>query len=161
MEQKTLFEIPIYSMAEKEFNKRWKKRKDFLYDMLIRGKNTEDDVKLFVSQSCFPECIWKYNQIIGFIQISVSRHDVRFDISLSLDKKYYAKSKYKHFIQDIHANGTHFYVSTLSNEYIKQNILEWLKHIEVDFLNKKVYVDYSTFYNIFDYVDIVQIMKSL
>ena len=27
MEQKTLFEIPIYSMSEKEFNKRWNKRK--------------------------------------------------------------------------------------------------------------------------------------
>ena len=28
MEKKTLFEIPIYSMSEKEFNKRWDKQKN-------------------------------------------------------------------------------------------------------------------------------------
>ena len=40
MKKKTLFEIPIYSMSEKEFNKRWEKRKDFLYNMFINGGNT-------------------------------------------------------------------------------------------------------------------------
>ena len=161
MERKTLFEIPIYSMSEKEFNKRWKKRKDFLYNMFISGGSTEDNAKLGVSYSCFPKCIWKYNQIIGFIQISVSRRDVWFDIYRSLDKIYYADSKSKHFIQNIHANGTHFYVSGMTNEDIKQNILKELKSIEKYHLEKKFYVDYSAFYNIFDYVDISQIMKAM
>lgn len=161
MERKTLFEIPIYSMSEKEFNKRWKKRKDFLYDMFINGGHSEDNARLYVSDSCFPECVWKYNQIVGFIRISVSKHDVWFDIYRSLDDIYYAKSKYKHFIQDIHANGTHFYVSNPTDEYIKQNIREWLAGIEKSHLEKRFYVDYSTFDNIFEYVDIAQIMKSM
>lgn len=161
MEQKTLFEIPIYSMSEKEFNKRWKKRKDFLYNMFISGGNTEEDAKRFVSHSCFPQCVWKYNQIIGFIRISVSKRDIWFDIYRSLDNVYYAQSKSKHFIQNVHANGTHFYVSNLSNEYIKQNILEWLRGIEREYLEKRFYVDYSVFHNLFDYVDIAQIMKSM
>lgn len=148
-------------MSEKEFNKRWEKRKNFLYNMFIRGGNTEDNAKLGVSYSCFPKCVWKYNQIIGFIQISVSKHDVWFDIYRSLDKIYYANSKSKHFIQDIHANGTHFYASNLTNEEIKQNILKWLKSIEKNHLEKRFYVDYSAFRNIFDYVDIAQIMKSM
>ena len=76
MKNKTIFEIPIYSMSEKEFNKRWKKRKTFLYNLFISGGNTEEDSKLFVSDSCFPGCVWKYNQIIGFIRISVSKRCV-------------------------------------------------------------------------------------
>lgn len=161
MEKKTLFEIPIYSMSEKEFNKRWKKRKDFLYDMFIKGGHSEENARLYVSDSCFPKCVWKYNQIIGFIRVSVSKHDVWFDIYRSLDNIYYADSKYKHFIQDIHANETHFYVSNPTNENIKQNIREWLKGIEKSHLEKRFFVDYSTFNNIFENVDIAQIMKSL
>lgn len=161
MEQKTLFEIPIYAMDENEFNKRWQKRKSFLYNMFINGGNSERDAELYVSDCCFPKCVWEYNQIIGFIRISVSKHDVWFDIYLSLDKKYYADSKYKHFIQDIHANGTHFYVSDPTDDYIKQNIREWLKDIEKSHIEKRFYVDYSTFDNIFEYVNIAQIMKSM
>lgn len=161
MEKKTLFEIPIYSMSEKEFNKRWKKRKDFLYDMFIKGGHSEENARLYVSDSCFPKCVWKYNQIIGFIRVSISKHDVWFDIYRSLDNIYYADSKYKHFIQDIHANETHFYVSNPTNENIKQNIREWLKGIEKSHLEKRFFVDYSTFNNIFENVDIAQIMKSL
>ena len=35
MEKKTLFEIPIYAMSKKEFNKRWDKQKKTLYDTYI------------------------------------------------------------------------------------------------------------------------------
>ncbi len=39
MKYKTLFEIPIYSMSEKEFHKRWEKRKTFLHNLswIIHG----------------------------------------------------------------------------------------------------------------------------
>lgn len=161
MEQKTLFEIPIYSMSEKEFNKRWKKKKDFLYNMFVSHGTTEENARLYVSDSCFPHCLWKYNQIIGYIRISVDIHDVWFDVYRSLDKIYYADSKQKHFIEDIHANGTHFYVSKQSNEEIKQGIREMLKSIEKEHLRKNFYVDYSTFDNIFEYINIQEIMKSM
>ena len=41
MEQKTLFEIPIYAMSEKEFNKRWDKKKAKIYDMFISHGHTD------------------------------------------------------------------------------------------------------------------------
>lgn len=62
MKYKTLFEIPIYSMSEKEFHKRWEKRKTFLHNLFVSGGHTEEDAKLFVSDSYFPECVWQYNQ---------------------------------------------------------------------------------------------------
>lgn len=161
MEQRTLFELPIYSMSEKEFNKRWNKKKANLYNSFINSGHTDDSAKLGISTICFPHCLWRYNQIVGFIKISVSKHDVWFDIYCSLDKIYYADSKQKHFIQDIHANGTHFYVSNPIDTEIKEAIRECLKGIEKDHLRKSFYVDYSTFNNIFDYINIEQIMKTL
>lgn len=161
MEQKTLFEIPIYSMSEKEFNKRWAKQKQNLYDTYISHGHSDEDTRYYVSKFSFPRCLWKYNQIIGYIKISVSKHDVWFDIYCSLDKTYYADSKKKHFIEDMHANGTHFYLSNPQDKEIKEKIFEWLKAIEKDHLRKSFYVDYSTFKNIIEYVNIEQIMKSM
>ena len=69
MEQKTLFEIPIYAMSEKEFNKRWDKKKAKIYDMFISHGHTDKSAKSGISTLCFPRCVWKYNQIIGFIKI--------------------------------------------------------------------------------------------
>jgi len=161
MKQKTLFEIPIYAMSEKEFNKRWDRQKTKMYDMFINGGYTEKSAQLGISSCCFPRCIWKYNQIVGYIVISVSRSDVWFDIYRSLDDIYYADSKCKHFIQNIQANGTHFYAADRDTKYIKNNILKWLKCFEKDHLKKSFFVDYATFNNIFEYVDIKQIMKSL
>lgn len=59
----------------------------------------------------------------------------------------------------MHANGTHFYVSKESDEEIKRDIREMLKGIEKEHLRKSFYVDYSTFENIFEYVNIQEIMK--
>ena len=161
MEKTTLFEIPIYAMSKKEFNKRWDKQKKTLYDTYISHGHSEEDTKYYVSKFSFPRSLWEYNQIIGYIKISVSKHDVWFDIYCSLDKVYYADSKQKHFIQDIQANGTHFYLSNPQDKEIKTKIFEWLRSIERNYLRKSFYVDYSTFNNIIEYINIEQIMKTL
>ena len=86
MEKKTLFEIPIYSMSKKEFNRRWDKQKQKLHDTYVSHGHSEEDTQYYVSRFSFPRSLWEYNQIIGYIKISVSRHDVWFDIYCSLDK---------------------------------------------------------------------------
>lgn len=161
MEKKTLFEIPIYAMSKKEFTKRWDKQRKKMYNDFISFGHTDESARQGISLCCFPRSVWEYNQIIGFIKISVSRRDVWFDIYRSLDKIYYADSKNKHFIRYTPTNDTHFYVSNFIDEQIKQNIRKQLKSIEKDHLKKSFYVDYSTFDNIFEYVDIAQIMKSM
>lgn len=158
---KTLFEIPIYAMSKKEFNKRWDKQREKMYNNFISLGNTDEKAQIYISRFCFPYSIWEYNQIIGFIKISVSGREVCFNLYCSSDKIYHAHSKNKHFIQYEPTNSTHFYVSDLIDEKIKQNIRKQLKSIEKDKLKKKFYVDYSTFDNIFEYVDIAQIMKSM
>ncbi len=164
MEKKTLFEIPIYSMSEKEFNKRWDKQKKSLYDTYISHGHSDEETRFNISNTCFPRSTWKYNQIVGYIKISVSRHDVWFDIFCSMDKKYYVDSTQKHFILHLPSNGTHFYCSNPQDDKIKRKITEYLKSIEDDHLKKIrkfLYVDYSTFDNVIEYVNIEQIMKAM
>ena len=126
---------------KKEFHKRWEKNEKHFFIIYLLVVDIQKKMQnFFVSDSYFPECVWQYNQIIGFIRIfCFEKTNVWFDVYRSLDKVYYAKSKYKHFIQDIHANGTHFYVSNPTNEYIKKNILEWLKGIEERSLEKMIF----------------------
>lgn len=76
MVKKTLFEIPVYSMSEKEFNRRWDKLDRKLRETYTTSSHHEEDSLHFVSSISFPRNIWKYNQIIGYIKISVSNHDV-------------------------------------------------------------------------------------
>ena len=67
MEKKTLFEIPIYSMSEKEFNKRWDKQKKSLYDTYISHGHSDEETRFNISNTCYPRSTWKYNQIVGYI----------------------------------------------------------------------------------------------
>lgn len=161
MEEKTLFEIPIYSMSEKEFDKRWNKKRDQLFEEFIAHGHTPESAKQGVSNCLYPRWLWKYNQIVGYIIISVTDSDVLFGIHCSMDERYYADSKQKHFIEDWACVGTHFYAAEKTDAYIKQEIRVWLKSIETDHLHGKFHVDYSTFNNIFDFVDIKRIIDTL
>lgn len=155
MEQKTLFEIPIYSMSEAEFNNRWDARNKKLSEFFGEKVNA----RLLASNH--PENVWKYNQIIGYIVISVSKSDVWFDIYKSLDSKYYAVSKTKHFIQNMQVNGLHFGVNNENDTEIHEEIKDMLRNVEKDYIKKEMFIDYSTFSNVFDAIDIRRMMDNL
>lgn len=161
MREKVLFEIPIYAMSEELFNKRWKEKKEKLYEEFISSGLTKEEAEQGVSSCYYPKWLWQYNQIIGFIKISVNATDVIFDVFCSMDKKYYIDSRQKHFIEDLRCNGTHFYAIGKAEKTIKKEIREWLKIIETEHLKKQFYVDYSTFNNIFDFVRVSAVMKTL
>lgn len=161
MEEKILFEIPIYSMSKEEFIRRWQeKKKKFFQEFSNHGHN-EDDTRWYWERLHSPRYIWKYNQIIGYIVISVTRQDVNFNIFCSTDKIYYADSKQKHFIINWTTNGTRIYARDKSDEYIKNEVKIWLKSIEKEHLHSRRYVDYTVFNNIIDLINIKCIMESL
>ncbi len=159
MGNKKIFELPVYSMKESEFNSKWKERKDELYNSFISHGHTHksacDGLYLF-----FPEDIWKYNQIIGYIVISVNSRDVIFDLFLTTDKNIHAVSRTKHFIMDTKVNGLHFYAKNKNDRVIHTEIRKWLSMIYKEYLTPRMYVDYSTFNNLFECVDIKKIMNS-
>lgn len=160
MKKLLLFEIPVYSMTKQAFDAKWEEINESRF-LALRGFS-EDEIKDYSYLLDYPRNQWKYNQIIGYIAIYVSAQDVWFDIYLSSDKRYYANSNTKHFIQNILANGTHFRVSENDdNEMIRKKIREQLKSIKTNHLRRGFYIDYELFNNIFPYVDIREIMNTL
>lgn len=160
MNIKTIFEIPIYSMTEKSFNSKWEKIKQEEYNYVSKGKELNPEYKRILDEHNFPMCVWKYNQIIGYIVISIQNKDIVFDIYCCTEKRYMAKSKSKKFIKNWYINGMHFLSTPLSEKEIKEKILEYLKIIENEELNSKFYIDYSTFNNIFSYINITKLINS-
>ena len=162
MREKIIFEIPIYAMSEKEFNRRWQKEKEKLYEQFILGGHSDKTkIESLIKDIFFPRDVWKFNQIIGYIRLSVTRQDVLFEIYLARAKRYHANSRVKKFITYYPAHKTHFYAMYKSDEEIKKGISDYLKHIEKFHIKKRFYIDYSVFNNIIDHIKIKEIMASI
>lgn len=156
--EKTIFELPIYSMPEAEFNRRWNKFKEDCTRNL-RDEDKKQNLEAF-HQIYFPEYVWRYNQIVGFVEITVSKHDVYFHIHQSMDKRYVARSRTKHFICDLHNVGFHFPVINKDNLQIHKEIDEWLTSIQKD-LPGNLQINRYVYNNVFEYLDIVQIIEDM
>jgi len=143
-------------MSEKEFNKRWDKQINKLVEKAGGSCNRDE-----LSQFSLPECLWKFNQIIGYIIISSTKNEIIFNLYCSTDKKYFADSKKKHWMINWDMNGTHFETNSKSEYEIKTEICKWLKIIYKEHLHSKHFIDLSTFNNIINYIDIKKMMKTL
>lgn len=162
---KTLFEIPIYSMSQAEFGRWWDRKRKELHNECIRHDLSEKRAQEVVSTRYYPQWLWEYNQIIGYIRISVTKDDILFDIYGTLDKIIHKNSRTKHYIEDLSFTGLHFHTDNKSNDMIRSEILYWLKVIEKSYIQekyrKRAYVDYSTFNNTFFHVNIREIIDDL
>ena len=158
MNEVTLFEIPIYSMEEKEFNRRWDKEiKKYIY--------TNEQYNQ-IRNTFFPKNLWKYNQIIGYIVINLVKYDYGIDINFEWyqsDKKLYRfNSNEKNFVQNESLIGYQFFVDESdSNNEIKNEIREWLNDLLKDECLKKRYVDLSVFEIQLKYMNIKKIISDL
>lgn len=117
-DEKIIYEIPIYSMPEKEFNRRKDKQKEAQIAYSMSLGNSKERAREIYSILWHPEYLWKYNQIVGFLEIAIGPRDVSFNVQKTLDKKIYAFSKTKHFIQSMRTGGMYFQIGNMSNEEI-------------------------------------------
>lgn len=153
--EKIIFEIPIYSMPKKEFERRWNKWKDDWYkrseQMGHSAEETEEVVNsIMVAQ--YPRNVWKYNQIVGFVEIAINSRDISFNVQKTLDKRIQAVGKTKHYIQDMMTNGKHFLYHNMTNEEIVTEIDAYLDSIEHE-LTKPFCLCRDTYNNIKNHID--------
>jgi hypothetical protein len=81
MHKMSLFDIPIYSMPEKEFDRRWRKAKEKLRNQILSAGYPNDiRVERLIKHISFPRDVWRYNQIIDCIRLSITKQDVLFEI---------------------------------------------------------------------------------
>lgn len=152
--------IPIYSMSEDTHYNKWKHYKNKCVTEFQQNGHTKEESEKGFNEIYYPQTVWKYNQVIGYIEILVSKQDVIFEKYFCNKKeKFYFKTTKKYFIEHNYQTGNHFYAADISNKQIVDKIREWLK-IEIN-KNKKRYYDLSEFNNIIDYLDIKSIMKNV
>ena len=158
---KIIHEIPIYSMPEKEFKRRWDRWKKDWYEKSERmgysSEQTEEVITKLMSRQ-YPRNVWKYNQIVGFVEIAVTSSDVVFNVQKTFDSKIHALGKRKHYIQDMKTNGLHFPINNMTNEEIVAKVDEYLQSIQVDLQGQFcLYLD--TFNHVKHYIDYRGIQK--
>lgn len=157
---KVIFELPIYSCSQKDFDKYWEQKEDAtIKDAKLSGSS--DDIIQCIILQFSPKNIWKYNQIIGYITVSINSHDVLFDLYLALDKKTYKNSTTKHFIQNVAPNATHFYIENKTDAEIKNEIESQIDFIRANHLKSNYYIDDTIIKNLLPYIDIRKIIDDL
>ena len=155
-----IYEITINKKNELSFNKKWDKEIKKRIKEFVDNGHTSSEASKIINQIYYPKTLWKYNQIIGYITISISKQDVIFDLYKSINKRYIYKSSKKHFIINQNLNGVHFNIVDRDNIFIKSKIKEFLELIYKTSLSK-YYLDYTTFNNTIDFLDIKKIVNSL
>ena len=93
----------------------------------------------------YPRNVWKYNQIVGFVEIAVSSRDISFNVQKTLDSRIQAVGKTKHYIQDMMTNGMHFPIDDMPNEELVIKIDEHLDAIQMNL--QKPFCLYRETYN--------------
>lgn len=159
MKEILLQRIPIYAMSEKTFCGKWESYKTSCINRFQHSGQSAEEAKIGFERLFYPKTVWKYNQIIGYIEILLNDRDVIFEKYMCLKKKkYYYNTTRKCFIQPVYGIGNHFNATKLTNQQIIDKICEWLDNEKKS--NKNRYYDLSEFNNIIHYVDIKSIMKN-
>lgn len=159
MNRLILFDIPIYSMTEKEY-----KNRCYKYIEKYACETTPDNYELFYSHlenSCYKSRPWKYNQIVGYIIISFKDGSIWFDEYRTSDKRIRAIGNAKHIIQNMMLNGYHFYLrNNMDNNEIKNEMIKWIEDIEKNTINKPLWLDKNMFLLQLNCIDIKKMIGS-
>lgn len=161
--EKVIYEIPIYSMQEKEFQRRWNKWKKGWYHKSEQMGHTPEETEEIITAIMlgqYPRNIWKYNQIVGFVEIALSPRDIVFNVQKTLDSRIRACAKTKHYIQDMRTNGMHFLINNMTNEELVIKIEKYLESIQKKLLGRFcLYLD--TFNLVKHHIDFRGIQKEM
>jgi hypothetical protein len=157
---KKIFEIPIYAMSKEKLYKKY-------LNFASSWKKAHLDASDSINQRCieietYPQRLWDYNHIVGYIKISADFQDIIFDVFLPTPnhERYLWKSRQKVFLYDISAVGRHFYVSDkMDNRAIQDRTSEMLYAVIKTLIPKRYYVDTEAFDHLNKHMDYRSVME--
>ena len=151
MKEELLFIIPIYSMDEETFDKKWD---DFFTQKGYKEKENFADIR-----ACYRnKIIWKYNQVIAYIEVYKHNGDVNF-VTYRAQQNVYRYDCPNHYYSFYQSLGNHFYVSKkMTNEDIIEETRRWLNNIAKEHA-KNAYADLSLFDNQTKYINLREIFN--
>lgn len=160
MKEIILFDIPLYKMCEKEYQEKYDK---FIYkkacdDYVVHGI----DINLAIDKTrafYHPKQNWRYNQIIGYIQIYYKNGTIYFDSCLPNINRFKFNSNKKHYLYYCMIGGYHFNIKNLTNQGIGNKIKNYLESIKKEIYKGKYFFDYSTFNNVYFNIDYLSVFN--
>lgn len=159
---KKILDIPVYGVCPSKLDSRVK---SYISELQKEFKDRDTElVTTAIDIETFPKRNFEYNHIGGYIRVSVSKTDMWFDIFLPvpIPKRYVWQTTKKVFVQDINANGTHFYLGNINtNEEICHKATIMLNQVILDHIPSRFFVDTEPFYTINHNLDYLKIIKEL
>ena len=161
-----LFSIPIYAISKKNLAKKAKRKMEKYmekYNVLYDEQKSE----LVEKHLTFPYRVWKYNHIVGYIEISAFFNDVYFNTYLPYTRKkhrYHWDTKKKTFVLLEILDAPHFPIfDDESNDEIFKKIRNRLEEITKNtyIIPRSYYVDMEQFNTISKYLDIKSLLKDI
>jgi len=134
-----VYEIPVYSMPEEVFVDKYSKRFEDL-----RGAE-------LLKQVNYPKGVWHFNQIIGYVTVSVDEFDILIDVYKHIGRIYPFSGR-KRLFQNLYCNGLHFRKIGLSNEEISMRICKMLRDISIEHFKGR-YIDTRVLNNTIRFID--------
>lgn len=155
MREVLLCDIPIYPISKENYNKKVDSKREGLYNYFIERQNEDKFSREQSKRLMLPFVNWKYNEMIGYIEVSINKNDVVFNLYLSDIERYKYFSCKKHYINFVPTCGLHFYSGNKNDKEIKDEIKMYVEMIKNDVIcRKSTYLDTTILKNIFEYVDI-------
>lgn len=158
--EKEIISIPVYGITQAAL--------DLKREKIMKKWKTEHPglpEEHYLTLISFDEgLVWKYNHIVGYITILISKNDVIFELYLykKPSERYVPLSTRKKFIAFMPTVGLHFFFKRNdTNQAVIDRIWEYLRMIEKDFIPKKYNVDYTAFENVVAYIDFLKIKQDL
>ena len=159
-----LFEIPIYALNRETLMKRYSDRKNKLLDRAVRAQTTEEDQERIIEINTWPQRLWDYNHIVGYIVISIGINDVSFELYVPADtiERYHWDNKSKKMLlKNNQINGCHFnYRNMKTDKEIRNRIHQMLDDITQRMIDKRFYVDREAFDQAEKLIDYSKLLKN-
>ncbi|MBR2278614.1 MAG: hypothetical protein IJ872_05285 [Eubacterium sp.] len=150
-----LFEIPVYAITKEELIKKVETEHRKIIGN-INPKNDKKFVESALALATFPQSLWEYNHIIGYVVVLLVKNDIVLEWYAPVPsiKRYYWKSKKKHFVQNTHMNGYHIYVGNIKTGLnLKEQINEYLVKLSGCFIDRGYYIDLEAYNNLKELID--------
>ncbi len=154
MIKKYFFEIPIYRCNQEKYIKEIDQEKKRLKGYYTRGL-TKEQIKAYNSDNLINRSInkpqWKYNEIVGFINLYKFDKQIRGDLFFINNKKISHKTKTKKFIylDKVLEIWCHNYTTNQEIQHALKKQFEYLKK-ETKFKNR--HIDLTSLEQINDFI---------
>lgn len=132
MEETVILSLPIYSCSEKvfynDYQKYLKRKASDAIRIYAEFNKTEEEAIKATEHFYWKKRIWKYNQIIGYLQIFLLGNSLAFSRYLPEEKNIMRFSNKKKYVYKLPVSGMYVQL-TGTNEKIANELLKTIKII--------------------------------